>query len=100
MYDDVLPTGVKQKTSQHEQDAFHLFLFSYDLQYVYKKYGDAVSFLKVGEVKAVKFKGNYYRFEDDPRVLEAVIQKSPLRSRFSSPNHSSAKRQGTSQHKC
>ena len=38
MYKDILPAKIKQEANERQIDAFYLFLFSYDLQFIYKKY--------------------------------------------------------------
>ncbi len=42
MYRDILNDNVKQHFTQRQLDAFHLYLFSSDLQYIYKKYASCV----------------------------------------------------------
>lgn len=55
MYRDILPFRYAETLSQRQIDAFQLYLFSYDLQFIYQKYASTVKC--IGDVKVVRFKG-------------------------------------------
>ncbi len=63
LYRDILPDRLKTHFSDRQVDAFHLYLFSSDLQYIYQKYASSVEC--VGDVQVVRFRGKFYRFDKD-----------------------------------
>lgn len=54
-YGDTFAEWTKTQFSQRERDAFYLYLYSKDLQYIYKKYAECVTC--IGNIEVVWFKG-------------------------------------------
>ena len=68
-YKDVLPESVQQNATQRQIDAFQLFLLACDMTYIQRNVNDFSrgNFVPhyMGSIKAVKFRGTYYKFDPD-----------------------------------
>lgn len=71
----MLPDKLREISTNKTVDAFHLYLFSLDLQYMYKKFANSVTLAELGwgccgsKIKAVKLHGTYYKFDDNPKFI-------------------------------
>ena len=73
-YADVLPQRMRENATERQIDAFQLYLLAMDLNHARKN--PACFYLPTdcrGRVIAVKFRGNYYKFDADHTLLAQII---------------------------
>jgi hypothetical protein len=61
-YRDTLADWTKSQFTPRQLDAFHLYMYSSDLQYIYDKYASCVQC--IGDIQVIRFRGKYYRFDN------------------------------------
>lgn len=74
-YKDNLPTRFREQATQRQIDSIHLYLVASDITHMYRNshafedYGDSLNqnFIN-GQIKAVKFRGSYYKFDPDLKI--------------------------------
>jgi hypothetical protein len=84
IYSQVLPNNLKKSASKRQIDAFNLFLYSCDLGHVsnednnkhFKLTEDDVKGLP-GKVEAIKFRGTYYKFNEDENLVSKIFPDRP-----------------------
>ena len=73
-YADVLPPKMRERATERQIDAFQLYLLAMDLNHAQKN--PACFYLPIdcrGRVIAVKFRGNYYKFDADHTLLAQIV---------------------------
>jgi hypothetical protein len=84
MYHKVLPDRLRTGATKNQLDAFNLFLYSCDLSHIsveenikhFKMTDDEIKRLP-GKVEAIKFRGTYYKFNEDENLISKIFPDKP-----------------------